>query len=37
MYIDRNIEQIILENSKKYPVIMVCGQLFILKNKELIF
>ena len=26
MYIDRNIEQIILENSKKYPVIMVCGQ-----------
>lgn len=26
MYINRNIEQIILENSKKYPVIMVCGQ-----------
>ena len=26
MYIKRNIEKTILENSKNYPVIMVCGQ-----------
>ena len=26
MYIKRNIEKTIFENSKNYPVIMVCGQ-----------
>ena len=26
MYIKRNIERTILENSKNYPVIMLCGQ-----------
>lgn len=35
MYINRNIEKIIIENSKNYPVIMVCGQRQVGKSTML--
>ena len=35
MYIKRNIEEIILESNKNYPVIMVCGQRQVGKSTML--
>ncbi len=35
MYIKRNIEKTILENSKNYPVIMVCRQSQVGKSTML--
>ncbi len=35
MYITRNIEKIIIENNKHYPVIMVCGQRQVGKSTML--
>ena len=36
MYIKRNIEEVILENSKHYPVLMVCGQRQVGKSTMLL-
>ena len=35
MYIERNIEKSILEATKEYPVIMVCGQRQVGKSTML--